>query len=174
MRGKEFSLPSLFLISVPAFHFACGGTPWQWTHAFPPLFYVPLPKVNNQENYEEQEKYVLAYSDNECEGWNHLTPELKTTTWEYYYGGQRCWNEVGCVVSMAAVLLLPWTSSPYKGNRWNLSFTCILTLYSKKTVLNSGLSQFLQDSSSVSAQGQGSFTDCLYIYPICGHLCHHS
>lgn len=58
-------------------------------NAFPLLLYVPLPKVNNQDNYEEREKYVLAYSDNEREGWNHLSSELKTTTWRFCYGGKR-------------------------------------------------------------------------------------
>lgn len=132
--------------------------------------------MNNQERYEGWEKYVLSYSDNECEGWNHLNAELKTATCGLCYDGKRYWKEVGCVVSMAVVLLLPWTSSPYKGNCWNLSFTQALTLYFKRAscVLSSGLSQFLQDNWwSIVARPQGIFTDWPYIYPICGCLCNH-
>lgn len=91
---KYFSLPSWLLIFVLASHFACRGTSWQWTHAFP-LLHVPLPKVNNQDKYEEWEKYVLVYSDNKCERWNHLNVELKTTTSGSCYGSKRYWKKVG-------------------------------------------------------------------------------
>lgn len=46
--------------------------------------------------------------------------------------GKRHWKGARCVVLIAVVLLLPWTSSPYKGNRWNLSSTSVLTFCSKK------------------------------------------
>lgn len=164
-------LSSLFLIFIPAFNFSCGGIPWQWPHTFPHLLHIPLPKVNNHDKYEEWENYVLAYSDNECKGWNHLSPELKTTTSGSCYGGKRYWKKEGCVVSMAVILLLPQTFSPYKGTWWNLSFPRVLTLHSRKEncALSSVLSQFVPDNWwSGPAPPQGLFADWPHICLICG------
>lgn len=83
-------------------------------------------------------------------------------------GGMCCGDGSGTFASLGFF--------PLQANFWNFSFTCVLTLYSRKEncFLSSGLSQFLQDNWwSVSAQPQGVFTDWPYICPICGHLCNH-
>lgn len=124
------------------------------------LLYIPLPKVNNPGKYEEWEKYVLAYSDNELKGWNHLSLEFKTTLWDPVMVVKDTGGRWSVLCQWQWHFCVLWSSSPCKGNRWNLPITWVLTLCPKKENwgLSSGLMPPVQDHWSRSAQPQADCT----------------